>query len=137
MMQDLVTDVDFIADLPLYKKEKPYYVFWAVGDTLPKSIPTTNLQLETHAGINISDIHGEQEQFTIEKQGFEILPHVSQLDLPIDSIEKMKQYKRETEWILGKRFNTIAAFCYEARVFFLLFHCKYPLIESGSKKRSN
>lgn len=116
IMPDLITEIDFLADLPLYRTEKPYYVFWAADDTLPQPIPSTNLELERHSNVCLTDLRGRESDYTVESHGFEIFPHTTQIPMPITDGATMGDYKRETECMLSKRFNAIAAYCYETRV---------------------
>ncbi|KAH8160116.1 hypothetical protein CIB48_g8125 [Xylaria polymorpha] len=115
-MPDIVTGVGYLSDLPLYKTEKPYYVFWEVGDNGEKPLPATNIATETYEGITVADIRGRESSFRLETHGFEILQHSTKIPLPLDSAGAVEAYKAETEQVLKEKFDAEVVHCFETRV---------------------
>lgn len=115
-MPNISTEITFLANIPLYDTEKPYFLFWAAGDEKQKPIPSTNIQWQTQEDILVKDIRGKEKDFTLKSNDFEILYHLSGVSFPITSVEDMERYKRETETLLKQNFNARAIYCYESRV---------------------
>lgn len=82
-MPDLIASIDHLADIPLYEEEKPYVVL--VSPENRGSHITNNLVFETHSGIQIADVRGKDDEFTLEKVGFEVMAHKSNIDEPRDA----------------------------------------------------
>src|SRR5436190_7366703 len=98
-MPDIIADIEFLADLPLYQKEKPYLALLPPSpDRDPDKERLDNLEFEVHHGIAITDIRNSKD-FTIDKCGFEVLSHESQY-LAFQDVEDVDAYKRETENLL-------------------------------------
>lgn len=115
-MSSLVTQTDHLADLPLYKTEKPYFIFWGPRNDEPRPIPTTNMQMETHEGTVIHDVRGHEEAFSLRSHGFEVHSHESRVPLPLDSEKAVNNYKQETELHLKAEFKAEFVYCYDTRI---------------------
>ena len=68
-MAILETSMQFLARDKLYDVEKPYRFQYQP----PEGVPRTNFRMEKHDGINISNIRGREEEFSLEKNGFTVL----------------------------------------------------------------
>ena len=115
-MPGITTTIRFLADIELYQREKPYYIFWPADGSGNRSIATSNIHYEDQENIRVHDIREQVGSIGLEESGFEILQHVTNVPLPISNIEEIEAYKRETEQTLKKRFGALEVYCYEARV---------------------
>jgi hypothetical protein len=115
-MPDITTQVEYLANLEIYRQEKPYYIFYAEDDDEPKSIPPTNLQFELHENILVRDVRGREDQCSLDTTGFEIIRHRCKAKLPIETAEDIEAYKHEIEELLKAKLNALHVYCYEARV---------------------
>jgi len=82
-MPDISTSTEHLADLELCKTEKPYAVILRLSDW-NESIVINNLQFERHEHITVKDIHDNENEFTLDTQGFTVMRHklVSQNSRP-------------------------------------------------------
>lgn len=115
-MTTLTTNTEHLADLELYKTQKPYFIFWSPEDVGPRPIPTTNMELETHEGTIIHDVRGREADFSIERHSFEIHAHQSDVSLPLDSELSVNNYRHETEELHKQRFDAEFVYCFETRI---------------------
>jgi len=111
-------DLSFIADLPLYKEEKPFLVLLPPGATLDPSISRTNLEYETHE-VSLRNIR-EAPKASIEETGFEVLNHKTKVpfaeDITANEFPIVDAYKKETEELLKTTFGAVHVFCYDFRL---------------------
>ena len=63
------TSMNFLARDALYEHEKPYKLRYVAEE----GIPTTNLRMEKQHPIKISNIRGQEENFSFERNGFAVL----------------------------------------------------------------
>jgi len=111
-MPDVTADIEFLADLPLYQKEKPYLALLPPReDRDPDKQRLDNLEFEVHRGITITDIR-DTKGFTIEKCGFEVVSHESQ-HLAFRDVADVDAYKRETEHLLRTTLGAVHVLCYD------------------------
>lgn len=61
--------MSFLARDALYNHEKPYRLRYAPEE----GIPTTNLRHEKQTPIKISNMRGQEQNFSFEKNGFAVL----------------------------------------------------------------
>ncbi|KAI5800600.1 hypothetical protein FPQ18DRAFT_315434 [Pyronema domesticum] len=66
---DELTSLRYLKPLPLYTHSKPYYIF----ETLPSGIKNTNLEYEDGPAQLITDIRGQESEFTLKEHGFEFI----------------------------------------------------------------
>lgn len=98
MPGDVETGLHYLQRLPLYEKEKPYYINWPVFDT--PEVEQTNLSHERFDGIQIHDIRGEEEKFKMDVQGFQLVKHKTSLsndDFEDDTAVREKYYPEMAE----------------------------------------
>ena len=68
-MATVETSLHFLTRDMMYEKEKPYQLKYA-----PKvGIPKTNFRLEKQDPITISNIRGQERQFSFQRNGFAVL----------------------------------------------------------------
>jgi hypothetical protein len=115
----------FLADLPLYETEKPFYALLRPAEDFdPNDLdsnyepphPTNNLEYETKHNIPISNLRGIESKFYLEKHGFEVLPHTSRFANDLKTPSSIDRYKKEVQEMLKQRFDADYVFCFEARV---------------------
>jgi hypothetical protein len=98
-MPDVQSTLEFLANIPLYQQEKPYFVLPLAGSTIdPDKDPVTNIKLVPEE-LTIYDIRQQGQEFSIGTNGFQIIKHRTQA-LPVNNIESLKSYKTETEDML-------------------------------------
>jgi len=115
-MPDITTSITFLKDLPLYKTEKPFFVFLSQTDSkLATGHRTQNLEYEVRDGILISDVRGRQDDFTATVAGFEIVKHETAQTI-IETPEHIAAYRTEIEKFLGLKFDAVEVICWEIRV---------------------
>jgi hypothetical protein len=68
-----VSRIYYLARLPRYQTEKPFYVNFPVHDV--PGVPQHNVLHERCEGIQIQDIRGREDEFRIDTQGFQLLQH--------------------------------------------------------------
>jgi len=84
-MSSITSTVKFLAKIPLYEDEKPYFIVPLANSSLdPDSQRLTNLQFD-EIPLNIQDARGKD--LHLEKNGFQVEKHVSQ-NLEITTLEK-------------------------------------------------
>ncbi|MCJ1351381.1 MAG: hypothetical protein MMC33_001365 [Icmadophila ericetorum] len=120
-MPSVSGDLVFLADIPLYEYEKPYLVLLPPSKdaALDPSVPRQNLQWEKRT-INITDIREQQEDFRIDRCGFQVLQHASKVSsltrFQDVSREDLQAYKRETAVLLGEKLGAVHVICYDFKV---------------------
>jgi hypothetical protein len=114
-MPALISSIDHLADIPLYKTEKPYFVMPSATDQIEEDFATSNLEFERHDNIHFSDVRGCEDEFNLETSGFQIIPHVAK-NLVLDSVDQLEAYKTEIEVWLKELFGAEHIVCYETKV---------------------
>ena len=101
----VLTSMYFLTRNDLFVTEKPYAFRFALEDhDKPADIPQTNMKMERKDNIIIKDIRGEEKQFTLEKNGFEVLSHTSRIGYEdFYNPERVKIYLNELEGLLEDR----------------------------------
>jgi hypothetical protein len=112
-MPDLISTIQHLADLPLYKIEKPYSAALPTG-TIDPSIKTHNLVFKDYEGIRIIDIRDNESKIGLVKSGFEIIPHG--VYEPLETKEDLLRYQRDTATFLKEHFDAMKVICYESKV---------------------
>ena len=64
----MLSDLAFLADLPVYEKEKPYRLFIPHPET-----EDSNVRTEQHSQIEITDAREYESTLRMDEQGFRIL----------------------------------------------------------------
>ena len=114
-MPDVTGSVRYLKRLPEYEKVKPYLA--AVPQCAGKDLDEfqlTNLEFEEH-GVKIKDIRPNMQNFSLEKQGFEILPRLG-VQPTVSSIDDVKQYQQQTEKLLEAHFGAEKVISFEFKV---------------------
>lgn len=106
--------MQFLADIPLYDVEKPYYAMPAAANDIDPSLPTTNLEFETHNGLLFRDARGREDELTLGRVGFQIVNHTPK-NLILESAEQLAAYKLEIEEFLKEKLGGVHAVCYESK----------------------
>jgi len=112
-MATLKGEMDFLADLPLYKTQKPYLILpkvedgWAVDD--PR---LTNLKWISYR-VPIHDMRGGD--FNLDTAGFQQVDHES-ANLVFDTIASKEAYMLETEAMLRDLLKAEFVKCYDSVV---------------------
>jgi len=82
----VVTTMDFLADSKQYLGEKPYRLKFEP----PAGLPRTNIQVDQQQQL-IEDIRGREKDFTLENNGFTLVPfHVEMAIEDYDEEQKIK-----------------------------------------------
>lgn len=113
-MPDLISSMEFLTRSPLYDVEKPYYAMPSLEADVDMNFPTTNLEFESHSDILFRDVRGKEDQFSVEKTGFEIIRHEAK-NLILETVEQLDAYKAEVEELLKDRLGGVHAVCYETK----------------------
>ncbi|KAJ5729082.1 uncharacterized protein N7483_003590 [Penicillium malachiteum] len=113
-MPDLITSIDYLADLELYKTEKPYAVVVS-PENHDESIETNNLVFESREGLTITDIRGHENDISLETSGFTVTPNKSQLS-NVESWDEIRAYQKETEQFLKDWFQADSVFCFDLKL---------------------
>lgn len=113
-MPDLISSMEFLSDIPLYDVEKPYYVMPSADADFDPEFATTNLEFTRHQDILFRDVRGHEAEFSIEKNGFQILKHESKNTI-LETVDQLNAYKFEIEQMLKELFKGVHAVCYESK----------------------
>lgn len=107
--------LNFIADIPLYKTEKPYKLFHY--DILPDGQPMTNMQLEFHDDVLVEDVRGREENFTIDANSFAWINYPTKVPPEMQgSNEGIERYCKEIVELLETVFEPELVVLYDYRV---------------------
>jgi hypothetical protein len=110
-------DLSFLADLPKYETEKPYSILASINAPKPDDFPEGGSNVDfDKLTVPIHDLRGSEDDFTIVKNGFQVVPHVSKAEWA-RSWEGIASYKRETEAILTRMYNAEFVLCWDYRVY--------------------
>ncbi|RDW76974.1 hypothetical protein BP6252_05027 [Coleophoma cylindrospora] len=115
-MPDLISSIEYLQDLPLYKTEKPYWCMLTPRDGFdPDQERLDNLEFEIRDGITITDIRDSKENFILDKSGFQVLSHESEIS-SFDTKEDVDNYKAETMQVLKRELDAVFVKTYELRM---------------------
>lgn len=107
--------IDFLADLPVYETEKPYFYLPGKDEDIDPEDPLlNNLQFESHHGLEIRDMR-EHPELELTKCGFTFVSHKSSVhsfNVPSD----VETYKSETQELLKDHFSAELVLTYEVRL---------------------
>jgi hypothetical protein len=114
-MPDLVSSIEQLADLPLYKIEKPYAVLVTATED-KEEYETNNITMTRYNDINFIDVRDRSDEFNLDTAGFEVGRHVcKRLSLP--NATALREYEQETAIdYLKEKFGAVHVECYESRV---------------------
>lgn len=114
-MPDICAEIDFLAKLELYAKERPYIMLLGVDDEIDEEVPITNLQFETKSNIHIQDMR-EHPELSFSLCGFEFLRHHQSAVTMFDTEGDIMLYKAETESLLLSHFDAVKVLTYEVKL---------------------
>ena len=113
-MSDVRSNLEFLARLPLYDKEKPYVYLPGKDEDLDPSVTKLdNLHFELHP-VLIRDMRRRPE-LSLDECGFEFREYPSHYKR-FDKVADIEGYRAETELFLAKRFNAEKVVVYDARL---------------------
>ncbi|KAL2064601.1 hypothetical protein VTL71DRAFT_3738 [Oculimacula yallundae] len=118
-MPRIITTLEYLQDLELYRSEKPYFCLMpATNNEEIHNEQLDNLQFESHPNVEIEDLRTIEGHFTLRDCGFEVVPHTSQiLDLESDnglnSTMSLAEYQLETEDFLTAHLAASFVKCYD------------------------
>lgn len=113
-MPKIVATVDFLADLPLYDTEKPYFYLPGKDQEIdPEDPRLNNLEFESHT-VEVEDMR-EHPELTLSTCGFTFINNTSS-NLQFQTPSDVDAYKRETEELLTSHFSAVKVLTYEVRL---------------------
>lgn len=111
--------LEFLADIPLWKEERPYQIFFKTDGAVSDS----NCHFETHSGVHIEDVKALTWKPTLETDGFELVTTHYQKNLSIPNFEdpsKMQSvvipYLQLTRSFLKSRLGAEDVICFDWRI---------------------
>lgn len=113
----------YIADIPLWTKEKPFVVDQiekAQGESI------SNIEYEDHETENLHDLRGSESQLDIYEHSFQFFNRPTEL-IKLPEEEMMVPYAEHVNDVLGDIFKTDHVFTYDLRV------CLLSLLHSVKK----
>ncbi|KAM0438442.1 hypothetical protein ACHAPT_001191 [Fusarium lateritium] len=128
--------IDFIADLPRYREEKPYFLHPSASANLDvDQIKTTNVQWNT-TDVTVQSIRGRPEA-SLERTGFCYVQHESRyFPGPDVSADTVANYSKECEDLLRSLFDAEFVHCYDYKVgWFITILCQ-PRLNNQMRKNS-
>ena len=113
----------FLARDDLYKTEKPYQLKYAANPGIPKS----NLRLENKNPIKISNIRGQEGNFSLEKTGFAVLR--MDKEIPYDDFNSPEGIRRYLDAVTESVRNLLDAGKVQAFQYVVCLRLCIPPIE--------
>ena len=114
-MPDISATLSFLRALPLYHHEKPYNVFLSPEDDVPPESNLTNVEDDLRADVVLQDIRESDQDFSLQKHGFQVLCHKSMYS-GLDDPAIIEGYKKETEDLLKRELNAEHVICWGYKV---------------------
>ncbi|KAK0738668.1 hypothetical protein B0T18DRAFT_334096 [Schizothecium vesticola] len=93
MSQVISSHIYYLAPLPRYRTEKPYYVNFPVTNV--PGVSQHNVCHERYGGIRMHDIRGREDEFSLDTQGFQLTRHSTSMtndEFEIDHVIREKYY---------------------------------------------
>ncbi|KAK7424421.1 hypothetical protein QQX98_000386 [Neonectria punicea] len=92
----VTTSLWYLCRLPLYTRQKPYFINFPVTPNVVDDAPLQhNLLHERIGGIEMTDIRGRESSFSLDTNGFELVHHDTSLtneDFENDQVVRAKYY---------------------------------------------
>ncbi|OTA64111.1 hypothetical protein K449DRAFT_432627 [Hypoxylon sp. EC38] len=98
MSRTPLVQLRFLKPLEKYQNEKPYWLF--VGK--PDGVDMTNVSLEAVSGIPIHDVRGEEQNYELDKHGFQFISHGLNFEAFHDDQQIESQYLPQVEEMILK-----------------------------------
>jgi hypothetical protein len=114
-MPDILTKLDFLANLPLYTYEKPFLCLLPPDQGIdPDEVRLDNLEFEDREGILVKDMRN-LPGLTLNTCGFQYIHHRSNF-LRFTTPDDVKAYKVDTENMLRELCGAVHVLCYDLRL---------------------
>lgn len=113
---DIQTTIDFLADLPKYDEEKPYYLHpSATADDRLDEVRITNVEWNTKC-VTVHSMR-DRADVGLEKNGFCYVKHESTcIPKPGMGVDAVANYSKEGEDFLRALFDAEFVRCYDFKV---------------------
>ncbi|OTA95610.1 hypothetical protein M434DRAFT_393664 [Hypoxylon sp. CO27-5] len=112
---DIQTTIDFIADLPIYGEEKPFFLHPSASvDVDIDGIRTTNVEWDRQP-VTVYSMRNK-DNISLEKTGFCYVKHESKY-IPSQGMNTdiITKYRKESEDLLRSLFNAEFVHCYDCK----------------------
>ncbi len=106
--------LEYIANLDLYKTEKPYNVLCKPSEHVPTG-QESNIQTQWHDDVRIEDVRSYMDHLSFREEGFRYLVHDTKLGTRFDGQDVLDDLEEMTE-ALRKELGAEKALCYDMRV---------------------
>ena len=123
-------DLEHLADISLYKEEKPYYLAQVPGYGTGEA---SNLQYSIFRGIKLYDVRGHEDKFRCDTHSFEFKHLPSRVKYQSD--KEAVEYMRETVDFVKSYFSADRVICYDIRVCFF-FRAKFSTLRTSEASKS-
>lgn len=113
---DIQTTIDFLADLPIYEEEKPYYLHpSATANDHLDEVRITNVEWNTKC-VTVHSMR-DKVDISLEKNGFCYIKQESTcIPKPGMGIDAVSNYCKEGEDLLRSIFDAEFVHCYDFKV---------------------
>lgn len=139
IISNISTPINFIADLPRYKVEKPFTLHTSKAATLDaEGRKATNVEWLPQS-VEICSMRGN-DNISLGRSGFCYIEHKSNhLPSSVISVELASLYRKETEELVASFFNSELTICYDFKVCFVAYRQTKCAISNfmGNKLRKN
>jgi hypothetical protein len=132
--EELKTRIEFLSDLPLYDREKPFFLHpSATVNVEAEKIVTTNVQWANEA-VTVQSMRGKKG-ISLETNGFCYIEH-QPCYLPRGRVspEVALNYRKESEGLLRSLFHAEFTHCYDFKVSTVSYLAWPVLTSSGDEK---
>src|SRR2546421_6824053 len=110
-----LAEIEFLADLPLYNREKPYLCLLSPDQKIdPDQVRLDNLEFEKHSNIHVENMR-EHPGLRLEDCGFEYVQHKTTIS-EFTGAADVDAYKRETDALLKDRVGAARGRAYDLRL---------------------
>ncbi|KAI2637744.1 hypothetical protein GGS26DRAFT_425865 [Hypomontagnella submonticulosa] len=113
-MPDITASFNFLVRSPRYENEKPYTITPSAERTDIEESARSNIEMERHDGIKITDIRDFKSDINMDTHGFRVLPHVTKYPR-LDKLAYCKGYKKETAELLERAFGAELVITWDLR----------------------
>ena len=101
------TSIHFLTRDPEFEKTKPYAFRYELQD---EDVPQSNLRLQEQAGIHVKNMRGQENRFSLDHHGFEVMKISSELTYEdYNDAARLPIYFRELEELLTHRLGASRA----------------------------
>ncbi|KAK2879404.1 hypothetical protein FQN49_000922 [Arthroderma sp. PD_2] len=113
-MPDIFANIEHLADLPLYKVEKPYGALLSNGSVyFSQGHRLDNIEFTEHRR-KVVDV-GNNPAYTLPKNGFQIFKQESETMWDVSTIDLARRHREEiAEWLKG-RLDAVFVHTYDLR----------------------